>query len=163
MAGVTHNITTHSSVKNARYSICLKIACIFSKFYKRSNALICIASDKKQWHNLTRAKPKLPRVLPLVAMLKLVQLRSMAHASWIISCLRQRYCVESGGKRSRHSRRMRNPQFYVSDNRPRCWRLFSPHHHPNHWWHRQLDPQGQCLFRFIPKVMHVYPYERGIW
>ena len=32
MAGVTHNITTHTSVKNTRYSICLKIACIFSKF-----------------------------------------------------------------------------------------------------------------------------------
>ena len=29
MAGVTHNIVTHTSVKNARYSYCLKIACIF--------------------------------------------------------------------------------------------------------------------------------------
>ena len=31
VAGVTHNITTHTSVKNARCSICLKIACIFFK------------------------------------------------------------------------------------------------------------------------------------
>ena len=38
-AGVTHNITTHTSVKNARYSICLKIACIFPKFRKRSKCL----------------------------------------------------------------------------------------------------------------------------
>ena len=45
VAGVIHNITTHTSVKNARYSICLKIACICSKFHKRSNALISIASD----------------------------------------------------------------------------------------------------------------------
>ena len=96
VAGATHNITTHTSVKNARYSICLNIASIFSKFHKRYNALICIASDKIQWHNLTRAQPKLPRVFPLVAMLKLVRLRSRTHTSWIISCLRQRFCVEIG-------------------------------------------------------------------
>ena len=30
MAGVTHNITMYTSVKNARYYICLNIACIFS-------------------------------------------------------------------------------------------------------------------------------------
>ena len=29
VTGVTHNITTQTSVKNAKYSICLKIACIF--------------------------------------------------------------------------------------------------------------------------------------
>ena len=51
----THNITTHTSVKSARYSICWKIACIFSKFHKRSSAFICITSDKRQWYNLTRA------------------------------------------------------------------------------------------------------------
>ena len=56
MAGVTDNITRHVSVENARYHICLKIACIFSKFHKLSNALICIVSDKRQWHNLPRVK-----------------------------------------------------------------------------------------------------------
>ena len=43
-------------VKNTRYSICLKIACIFFKFHKRSNALICIASDKREWHKQGLAK-----------------------------------------------------------------------------------------------------------
>ena len=57
----------------------------FSWFHKLSNALICIAPDKGQWHNMTRAKPKLPRMLPLVAMLKLVRLRSRTHTSWIMS------------------------------------------------------------------------------
>ena len=55
VAGVTHNIKMHTPVKNASYSICLTMACIFSKFHKLSNAVICIASDKGQWHNLTRA------------------------------------------------------------------------------------------------------------
>ena len=58
MAGITDNITRHVSVENARYHVCLKIACIFSKFHKLSNALICIVSDKRQWHNLTRVKGK---------------------------------------------------------------------------------------------------------
>ena len=71
----------------------------FSKFHKLSSALICIALDKGQWHNRTRAYSKLPRMLPLVAMLKIVQLRSRTHTSWIISCLRQRFCVESGRSR----------------------------------------------------------------
>ena len=31
------------------------------------------------------------------------------------------------GKRSRHSRRMRKPQFYVSGKRPMCWSLFVCH------------------------------------
>ena len=52
------------------------MVCVFIKFHKLSNALICIASDKRQWHNLTRVWPKSPRVLSLIAMLKLVQLRS---------------------------------------------------------------------------------------
>ena len=35
-------------------------------------------------------------MLPFVAMPKLVRLRSRTHTSWIISCLRQRFCVEIG-------------------------------------------------------------------
>ena len=35
-------------------------------------------------------------MLPLVAMLKLVRLRSRTHTSRIVSCLRQRFCVEIG-------------------------------------------------------------------
>ena len=54
-----------------------------------------IMPDKGQWHNLTKTLPKLPRVLPLVAMLKLVWLRSRTYTSWMISCLWQRFCVES--------------------------------------------------------------------
>ena len=42
---------------------------------------------------------KLSRVLPLVAMLKLVRLKSRTYTSWIISCLRQRFCVELGETR----------------------------------------------------------------
>ena len=98
MADVTHNITMHTSVTNIRYSICLKMACIFSKFYKLSNALICIAQTKDSDTVRQGLNQNCRKVLPLVAMLKLVKVKSRTHTSWIISCLRQRFCVESDGQ-----------------------------------------------------------------
>ena len=48
-------------------------------------------SQTNDSHSLTNAQSILPRIFPLVAMLKLVRLGSRGHTSWIIICLWQTY------------------------------------------------------------------------
>ena len=71
VAGVTH-ITTHTSVRNARYSICLKIACIFfqnfTNFQMPWFALPQPKDSDTIWQGLSH------NWLLVVAMLKLVRL-----------------------------------------------------------------------------------------
>ena len=63
----------------------------FTNFQMHGFALSKKKDSDTIWQGLSQ---KLPKVHPLVAM-KLVRLRSRTHTSWIISCLRQIFCVES--------------------------------------------------------------------
>ena len=88
--------TKNVPVKNVRYSICLKIACPFhnsTNFQMRWFPLPQTKDSDTIWQGLYQNCRGW--FLPFVAMLKLVRLRSRTHASWIISCLRQTFCVES--------------------------------------------------------------------
>ena len=60
MAGVTHNITTHTSVQNAIYSICLKITCIF---FKISQTFKCLDFHCHRQRTVTQSDKGLAKIV----------------------------------------------------------------------------------------------------
>ena len=77
----------------------------------------------------------------------------VTHVPW---CMSGSLNCDGGGKRSRHSRRMRNPQFYVSGKRPMA--PFTT------WWRHQMETFSALLTICAgnPSIPGEFPAQRPV-